>query len=65
MFFLLLFVYLIVKKFNIKILLFMVFMIFMILFIDLFIKNYLQINIYPLKYNFNNFNYVRYGILNF
>jgi len=62
MIFVILFLIYIIKNFYFKILLFIAFM---ILFIDLFIKTYLEINPYSFKNYFDNFDYVRYAIINF
>ena len=59
MIFTLVFLFYIVKKFYFKVLLFITFI---ILLIDLFIKTYLEINLYPFK---NYFDYTRYAIMNF
>lgn len=59
MIFIIVFLFYIVKKYYFKLLLFTTFM---ILFIDLFIKTYLEINQHPFK---NYFDYTRYAIMNF
>mgnify|MGYP001377733906 CR=1 FL=1 len=62
MIFVILFLIYIIKNYYFNILLFITFMIF---FIDLFIKIYLEINPYSFKNYFDNFDYVRYAIINF